>query len=81
MKFFNDFKEIDSSILKVMKLGFKFSFILCLFFTYVLFLYSLNPVSHVAFDIGYLGVKCSLMFFVSFLVGALVSDKIKKGDF
>lgn len=81
MKFFNDFKEIDSSLLKVMKLGFKFSFILCLFFTYVLFLYSLNPVSHVAFDIGYLGVKCSLMFFVSFLVGALVSDKIKKGDF
>lgn len=76
---FRDIKDIDSSIMKVMKIGFRFSFILGLFFTYILLIYALNPVSHVTFEIGYLGVKGSLMFFVSFLVGALASDKIKKG--
>ena len=81
INFFSEIKDIDSSIIKIMKTGFKFSFILCLIFTYVLFLYTLNPVSHVTFEVGYLGVKCSLMFFVSFLVGALASDKFKKGAF
>jgi len=81
MNLFRDIKNIDYSIKKVMNIGFGFSFILCLLFTYVLFLYTLNPVSHVTFEIGYLGVKCSLMFFVSFLVGALASDKFKKGAF
>jgi len=78
---FRDIKDMDSSIMKIMKIGFRFSFIFGLFFTYILFLYILNPFSHVTFEIGYLGVKCSLMFFVSFLVGAMASDKIKKGDF
>ena len=78
---FRDIKDMDSSILKIMKIGFRFSFVLGLFFTYVLFLYILNPISHVTFEIGYLGVKCSIMFFVSFLVGAIASDKFKKGEF
>ena len=79
INFFREIKDIDESIIKIMKIGFKFSFIFCLFFTYILFLYTLNPVSHVTFEIGYLGVKCGLMFFVSFLVGAMASDKFKKG--
>lgn len=76
---FRDIKDMDSSILKIMKIGFRFSFIIGLIFTYVLFIYTLNPVSHVTFEVGYLGVKCSIMFFVSFLVGAMASDKFKKG--
>lgn len=79
INFFREIKNIDESIMKIMKIGFKFSFIFCLFFTYILFLYTSNPVSHVTFEIGYLGIKCSLMFFVSFLVGAVASDKFKKG--
>ena len=78
---FRDIKDMDSSIMKIMKIGFRFSFVLGLFFTYILFLYILNPISHVTFEIGYLGVKCSIMFFVSFLVGAMASDKFKKGEF
>ena len=77
-KLINDFKNIDISIVKVMKNGFKFSFVLCLMATYILFLYITNPVSHITFKIGYSVVKCSLTFFVSFLVGALASDKIQK---
>jgi len=79
IKFINDFKDIDKSILKLMKTGFKFSFILCLIFTYILYFYAISPSSHTVFNIGYLGVKCSLMFFVSFAIGAFASDKFKKG--
>ena len=78
-KFIEDIKSIDNSIVKIMHYGFRFSFILCLIATYVLFLYILKPFSHILFDIGYLSFKCSLMFFVSFFVGALTTDKIKKG--
>ena len=37
---FEDFKDIDVSIVRLMKIGFKFSFILCILFTYILFLYA-----------------------------------------
>lgn len=75
-KFINDFKGIDISIMKVMKGGFKASLVLCLIATYIMYLYILNPVSHTAFDIGYSVARCGLMFFVSFLVGALASNYI-----
>ena len=75
-KFINEFKEIDKSIIKIRDIVIKFSFIICLFFTYILFLYSTNPISHLAFDIGYLGVKCSLTFLVSFFIGAPAMNKI-----
>ena len=77
-KFFNEFKEIDNSIIKIMKSGFKFSFILCIIFTYILALYTITPISHTLFDIGFLGVRCSLMFFISFFIGAIASNMIKK---
>ena len=75
-KFINEFKEINKSIVKIRNIGIKFSFITCLLFTYILYFYSINPISHLAFDIGYLGVKCSLMFLVSFFIGAPAVNKI-----
>lgn len=78
MNFINDFKNIDISIIKVMKNGFKFSFILCLIATYILYLYSENPTSHVMFEVGFSMAKCSIVFFVCFFIGAFTSNKIKK---
>ncbi len=78
-KFINEFKNIDDSIVKIMKSGFKCSFIICLIATYILFLYILNPVTHTMFSIGYLLARLGLMCFVCFFVGAFASDKIKKG--
>lgn len=77
-KFIDEFKEIDDSIVKIMKSGFKCSFIICLIATYILFLYILNPVSHTIFSVGYLIAKWGLTFFVCFFVGAFASDKIRK---
>ena len=51
IKFINDFKSIDVSIVRVMKNGFKFSFIVFLIATYILYLYILNPASHIAFEV------------------------------
>lgn len=75
-KFINDFKNIDISIIKVMKYGFKVSFVICLIATYIMYLYVLNPVSHLIFDVGYSLTQCGVMLFVSFLVGALASSYI-----
>lgn len=78
MKIFNDLKNIDISIIKVMKCGFKIAGILALVASYILFLYIQNPISHVTFEVGYLIAKGAVMFFVCFFVGAFASDKIKK---
>ncbi len=74
--FINDFKNIDISIINIMRGGFKVSLVLCLIATYIMYLYILNPVSHMTFDIGYSVARCGFMFFVSFLVGALASNYI-----
>ena len=75
-KMIEEFKNIDIKIIRIMKNGFKVSFITCLMFTYILYYYTLNPITHTAFEIGILGVKCSFMFFVSFFIGAVASNKI-----
>lgn len=75
-KFINEFKEINKSIVKIRNIGIKFSFITCLLFTYILYFYSINPISHLAFDIGYLGFKCSLTFLISFFIAAPAINKI-----
>lgn len=77
-KFISDIKNIDISIVKIMKNGFKFSLILCLIATYILYLYTITPISHFVFDIGYALTRCSFMFFTCFFIGAIATDKIKK---
>lgn len=78
MDFIKDFKNIDIFIVKIMKNGIKFSFILGLFAIFILYFYIKNPVSHIIFETGYAIAKCSIMFFVCFLVGGPAADKITK---
>lgn len=75
-KLFYSLKDMDASITNLMKVGIKISFIICLLFTYILHLYIFNPFSHIAFDIGYLGVKCSFMLISCFFGIAIVANKI-----
>ena len=66
-EFINDFKNIDSKIMKVMNNGFKVSLFISLFSGYVLALYSTYPFSHVAYFCGLslfrLGLTCLAAFF------------------
>lgn len=79
-KFIYDFRNMDSSITKLMISGLKISFIICLFFTYILYFYTFNPFSHLIFEIGYLGVKCCFMLISCFFGVAIVTDKFSKQD-
>lgn len=79
MSVIKDFKNIDSSVIKIMKHGYRFSFLLAILSTYILFLYTYNPISHVWFESGILLLKASITAFVAFLTCGFVFDKIKKG--
>lgn len=79
MNIIKDFKNIDSSISKIMKNGYKFSFLLAIFASYILFLYTYNPISHIWFESGILLLKTSISVFVAFLTCGFAFDKIKKG--
>lgn len=79
MSVIKDFKNIDSSVIKIMKNGYKFSFLLAFFASYILFLYTYNPISHVWFESGILLLKASITSFVTFFSCGFVFDKIKKG--
>lgn len=79
MSIIRDFKNIDSSIVKIMKHGYKFSFLLAIFSSFILFLYTYNPISHIWFESGILLLKASISIFVAFVVCGFVFDKVKKG--
>ena len=74
-KLLEEFKNIDKSILKLMKSGIKFSFVFCLFAT--LFLATYETVhTPILFSIGLF--KTSLFFFVAFITYAFAFDSVRK---
>lgn len=79
MNIIKDFKNIDSSISKIMKNGYKFSFLLAIFSAFILFLYTYNPISHFWFECGLSLLKTSISAFVAFITCGFVFDKVKKG--
>ena len=72
------FSEIEESVVKIMKAGFKFSFGVCIIATIILFTYicfNNNP------NIYYSGIellKAGISFMAEFAVCGLAMDKIKK---
>ena len=74
---FNEFKNIDSSILKVKNTGMKICFILLLLSTFILSLY-ISIHNPILFLIGLSLFKSSLFFIVFFIICAYSIDIIKK---
>ncbi len=77
-KFINSVKNIEKDILKIMFIGFKFSFTVCIISCIISFLYILNPISHIIYDSGIILFKTGLTFGVMFFVCAFAIDNIKK---
>ena len=75
-KILNEFKNFDKSILKTMKSGIHFSFIFCLFATYILAIYETVHIPNL-FYVGISLFQSSLFFFVSFIAYGIVFNKIK----
>ena len=73
----NNFKKMDTSILKVKNNGLKFCFVLLLVATFILSL-CLNVHNPTLFLIGVSLFKSSLFFIAFFIICALAIDTIKK---
>ena len=72
-----EIKNMDMSIVKVMKICFNVSFLLCLFSTFILSLYNTYPISHIAYDSSLILFRTGLFFAVSSFMSAFVINKIK----
>ena len=72
-----EIKNMDMPIVKAMKVGFKISFILCLFATFILSLYNTYPTSHIIYDSSLILFRTGLFFAVSSFMSAFVINKIK----
>ena len=77
-KLTNNIKNLDKDILKIMFLGFKFSFLICVLSSIVLLTYIVNPVSYILFEAGTVLFKTGLTFAVSFFICGFVINCIKK---
>lgn len=76
-KIIEEFKNLDKSIFKVLKSGIHFSFIFCLFATFVLAIYKVVHVPKL-FYIGISLLQTSLFFFIAFIIYSIVFNKLKK---
>ena len=77
-KIIDNIKNIDKKILKIMFLGFKLSFIICILSCAISLSYILNPISHITYNSGLILFKTGITFAVSFFISAFAMDKIKK---
>lgn len=75
--FKNLLKELDIKVKNIMINGFKFSFLFCIFSTFVLLIYNFYMLPILYYS-GIILFKTSLMFFVDFIIIGIGFDKIKK---
>ncbi len=76
-KIIDEFKGFDKSILKIMKSGFRFSFVFCLFATLILAIYN-NVHIPALFYTGISLFQTSLSFFVAFIAYGFIFNRMKK---
>ena len=74
----DNIKSIEKYILSFMFLGINFAFLICVISSLVLLFYILNPISYLIFDAGIIIFKTSLKFAISFFIGAIVINNLKK---
>ena len=79
-KVINNFKNLNKKIKTIMKYGFTFSLIFCLFSVFILYTYHTLNNSPLIFTVGTILFKTSLMFFVDFIICGIAFDTIKKQE-
>lgn len=75
-KILNEFKNFDKSILKIMKSGIHFSFIFCIFATFILATYKSIHIPTL-FYIGISLFQAGLFFLVAFIIYSFIFNKMK----
>lgn len=74
------FKKLDIQIKNIMKYGFIFSFVFCLFSILILYIYHKFITYPSLFLIGTILFKTSLMFFADFIICGLSFNKLIKTE-
>ena len=74
----NKFKHLDLKVKNIMRYGFNFSLLFCLFSVLILFTYHAIYTIPILFTIGTILFRTSLMFFVDFTICGIAFDTIKK---
>ena len=69
-------QNIDTKIIKIVKIGVKISFILCLISSFVLITYNLNS-NPLTFYIGISLFESSLFYIITFIICGYAFNKIK----
>ena len=77
-KIINKTKKIEKNIYRIMKLGYYFSFVICLISLFISFTYILNPISHLLYVSGIILFKTGLTFGIMFFISGFTIDTIKK---
>lgn len=72
------FKSLDLKVKNIMKYGFIFSLLFCLFSILILYTYHAIYTIPLIFTVGTILFKTSLMFFVDFVICGIAFDTIKK---
>ncbi len=75
-KLFLEIKNMNKSIKSTMLIGFKISFVICLFAIFILTLYTTYPICFIAYYVGLILFKISLLFAVTFFISAYVTNSI-----
>lgn len=76
-KILEEFKNFDKSILKIMKSGIHFSFVFCLFATFILAMYETVHIPKL-FYVGISLFQTSLFFTVAFITYGFVFNLLKR---
>jgi len=77
-KLIDNIKNIDKNVLKIMNIGLRFSFMICIISCAVSLYYISNPISHILYNSGIILFKTGLTFASACFVCAFAMDKIKK---
>jgi len=77
-KLLENFKKLDKLTYKIMHIGLKFCFVICILSVFILFAYSFAFTSPSMYYIGINLFKLSLIFAIEFIVCGFIVDGIKK---
>ena len=79
--FIQCYKNFDTKISHILKLGLSYSFAICIISAIILLTYMLVFTYPLIYYIGILGIALSLNFAVSFIISATIIDDVKKESF
>lgn len=78
-KMIKNIKNIETNILKIMLIGFNFSYIVFILSCLTLLMYIINPVSYIIYECGLSLLKAGIIFICTLIICGTITNNIKNG--